>query len=67
MEYRVKEDSRSYRNRNLLTLKLDRQFTPWNLSPYLADEVFYDLTESLLARNRFYIACGQVDLKDGLH
>ncbi|MFQ6611735.1 MAG: DUF2490 domain-containing protein [Fidelibacterota bacterium] len=54
-EYRIKETKKSVRNRDLLTIKSGRTFSGYRLVPYLADEIFYDLTEQEFNRNRFYV------------
>ncbi|MDP3787143.1 MAG: DUF2490 domain-containing protein [Candidatus Omnitrophota bacterium] len=58
-EYRhfdYQEDSWRYRNK--FTLKFPWKFTKLNIQPYLSDEVFVDLNEGILNRNRFYSGFG---------
>jgi hypothetical protein len=56
LEYRMKQDKDPvFRNRDMISIKFDKGFTPLKLIPYMADEIFYDLEESELNRNRFYI------------
>ena len=56
MEYRMKQDKDPViRNRNMIAVKFGNGFTPLKLVPYVADEIFYDLEESELNRNRFYV------------
>lgn len=56
LEYRLKQDNDPvFRNRDMISVKLDKIFTPLKLVPYVADEIFYDLEQSELNRNRFYI------------
>ena len=47
----AKDDLTRYRNK--LTLKLPISYTPLNLQPYIADEIFMDHGD--LNRNRFYL------------
>ncbi len=55
-EYRMKQDKDPViRNRNLVSIKFGKEFTPLKLVPYIADEIFYDMEESELNRNRFYV------------
>jgi len=55
-EYRMKQDKDAViRNRDMVTVKFDRAFTPLKLVPYMADEIFYDFENSELNRNRFYV------------
>ena len=55
-EYRMKQDKDpAIRNRNLVSIKSGKEFTPLKLVPYIADEIFYDMEESELNRNRFYV------------
>jgi len=54
-EYRNKNNQTSIRNRDLIKIKPNRTFTPLQLTPYLADETFYDMTNQEFNRNRFYI------------
>ena len=55
-EYRMKQDKDpAIRNRNLVSIKFGKEFTPLKLVPYIADEIFYDMEESELNRNRFYV------------
>jgi len=57
-EYRMKQDKDPViRNRDLVSIKFGKGFTPLKLVPYIADEIFYDLEESELNRNRFYVGC----------
>ena len=56
LEYRIRQDKDPlFRNRDMLSLKFGKGFTSLMLVPYVADEIFYDLEESELNRNRFYI------------
>ncbi len=58
LEYRMKQDKDPViRNRDLVSIKIGKGFTPLKLVPYIADEIFYDMEESELNRNRFYIGC----------
>ncbi|MCH7613656.1 MAG: DUF2490 domain-containing protein [Candidatus Marinimicrobia bacterium] len=55
-EYRMKQDKNPViRNREMITVKFGKGFTPLKLVPYAADEIFYDFEESELNRNRFYV------------
>lgn len=54
-EYRILPDERKVRNRDMITIKLRRSYTPLKLVPYMADEIFYSLKDQKLNRNRFYI------------
>ncbi len=55
-EYRMKQDNDPvFRNRDMVTVNLGREFTLLKLVPYMADEIFYDFEESELNRNRFYV------------
>lgn len=55
-EYRMKQDKDpAIRNRDILTIKYGKKITPLNLVPYVADEIFYDLEENELNRNRLFI------------
>ncbi len=55
-EYRMKQDKDPViRNRDLVSIKFGKEFTPLKLVPYIADEIFYDMEESELNRNRFYV------------
>ena len=55
-EYRMKQDKDPViRNRDMIAVKFGKGFTPLKLIPYTADEIFYDLEESELNRNRFYV------------
>ncbi|MBC8323872.1 MAG: DUF2490 domain-containing protein [Candidatus Marinimicrobia bacterium] len=57
-EYRMKQDKDPViRNRDMVSLKFGKGFTPLKLVPYIADEIFYDMEESELNRNRFYVGC----------
>ncbi|NOZ03050.1 MAG: hypothetical protein GXO92_00370 [FCB group bacterium] len=39
----------------MVTVKSGNSFSSWKLVPYLADEIFYDLEEKELNKNRFYL------------
>lgn len=55
-EYRMKQGKNPViRNRDMITVKFGKGFTPLKLVPYAADEIFYDFEESELNRNRFYV------------
>ncbi len=47
-----------WRYRNKVTLKFPWKFTKLDIQPYLSDEVFVDLNEGILNRNRFYSGFG---------
>jgi len=58
LEYRIKQDKDPvFRNRDMVSIKFGNGFTPLELVPYVADEIFYDMEESELNRNRFYVGC----------
>jgi len=55
-EYRMKQGQDPViRNRDMIAVNFGKGFTPLKLIPYTADEIFYDLEESELNRNRFYV------------
>jgi len=54
-EYRMLPSERKVRNRDMITVKLRRSYTPLKLVPYVADEIFYSLKDQELNRNRFYV------------
>ncbi len=61
LEYRNREDADNfYRYRNKFTIKTPFKFTKFEISPYIADEIFYDFDQETLNRNRLY---GGVALK----
>ena len=43
------------RNRDMVSIKIGKGFTPLKLVPYIADEIFYDMEESELNRNRLSV------------
>jgi len=56
LEYRIRQDKDPvFRNRDMLSLKYGKGFTPLMLVPYVANEIFYDFKKSELNRNRFFI------------
>ncbi len=55
MEYRITSDEKKFRNRDMVTIKSGHSFSSLKLVPYLADEIFYDLEENELNKNRFYL------------
>lgn len=56
LEYRMKQDKDPvFRNRDMISIKFGKGFTPLNLVPYFADEIFYDMEDSELNRNRLYL------------
>ena len=55
MEYRIKDSGSTFRNRNMLTLDFGNGWTSMNLVPYVADELFYNLADKEINRNRFYL------------
>ena len=55
MEYRIKDSGSTFRNRNMLTLDFGNGWTSMNLVPYMADELFYNLADKEINRNRFYL------------
>ncbi|MDP6339259.1 MAG: DUF2490 domain-containing protein [Candidatus Marinimicrobia bacterium] len=56
IEYRIKQDKDPvYRNRDMITIKSQREFTSLKLVPYIADEIFYDFEKKEINRNRAYI------------
>ena len=57
MEYRIKDSGSTFRNRNMLTLDFGNGWTSMKLVPYMADELFYNLADKQINRNRFYIGC----------
>jgi len=55
LEYRIRSKKDSvFRYRNAFTISYKIKFTAFSLSPYLADEIFYDIDENELNRNRIY-------------
>ncbi|MCF7797567.1 MAG: DUF2490 domain-containing protein [Candidatus Marinimicrobia bacterium] len=52
-EFRFRDSGESVRYRNKLTVKIPR-LQLWQLQPYLADEIFYDLEAEVLNKNRIY-------------
>lgn len=55
-EYRMKQDKDPViRNRDMVSIKLGNGFSPLKLIPYVADEIFYDMEERELNRNRFFV------------
>ena len=57
LEYRIKDSGSSFRNRNMVSVNLGNGWTSLKIIPYLADEMFYDLSNNEMNRNRFYIGC----------
>ena len=55
MEYRIKDSGSTFRNRNMLTLDFGNGWTSMKLVPYMADELFYNLSDKEINRNRFYL------------
>ena len=57
VEVRDKDiDVRTYANyRNKLTIKTVNKWTPIELQPYIADEIYYDLPDGELNQNRVFI------------
>ena len=55
MEYRIKDSGSTFRNRNMLTLDFGNGWTSMKLFPYMADELFYNLADKEINRNRFYL------------
>ncbi len=55
IEYRIKTDKEVFRNRDMVTIKLRKSFSPLKLVPYIADEIFYDFEHKELNRNRAYV------------
>ncbi len=55
MEYRIKDSGSTFRNRNMLTLDFGNGWTSMKLVPYLAEELFYNLADKEINRNRFYV------------
>jgi len=54
-EYRDKYNAKDmWRYRNKFTVKFPWKLTPLKLKPYVADEIFIDLDQSGINRNRFY-------------
>lgn len=54
-EYRDRENGkRLWRYRNKFTIKIPWKFTPWQLQPYVADEIFINLDDEHFKCNRFY-------------
>lgn len=54
-EYRDKYNAKDmWRYRNKFTVKFPWEFTPLKLKPYVAEEIFVDLDQSGINRNRFY-------------
>ena len=55
-EYRIKEVSpASWRYRNRITMELPLKWTPLNIQPYSADEIFYDFGKERMNQNRAYV------------
>ncbi len=55
-EYRIKQDNDPViRNRDMVSINFGKGLTPLNLVPYFANEIFYDMEERKLNRNRLYI------------
>ncbi len=54
--FRYQKDFMQYRNK--LTVKLPWKFTQFEIRPYVSDEVFANLKEAYLSRNRFYAGLG---------
>lgn len=50
--FRYQDDFVEYRNK--ITVKLPWKFTQFKIRPYFADEVFADLNNAVLTRNRLY-------------
>lgn len=64
LEYRMKQDKDPvFRNRDMVSIKFGKGFTSLKLVPYVADEIFYDMEESELNRNRLYIGAEIGSLK----
>ncbi len=57
LEYRIKDSRSSFRNRNMISVNLGNGWTSLKIIPYFADEMFYDLSNNEINRNRFYIGC----------
>ena len=55
LEYRIKDSGSSFRNRNMISVDIGNGWTSLKVIPYLADEIFYDLSNNEINRNRFYI------------
>ena len=56
LEYRIKQDKDPvFRNRDMVTIKFGQGFTALKIIPYIADEIFYDLENKKLNRNRAYV------------
>lgn len=55
MEYRIKDSGSTFRNRNMLTLDFGNGWTSMKLVPYMAEELFYNLADKEINRNRFYL------------
>lgn len=56
IEYRIKQDKDPvFRNRDMVTIKFGQGFTALKIIPYIADEIFYDLENKKLNRNRAYV------------
>ena len=55
LEYRIKDSGSSFRNRNMISVDIGNGWTSLKIIPYLADEIFYDLSNNEINRNRFYI------------
>ena len=54
-EYRDKYNAKDmWRYRNKFTVKFPLELTPLKLKPYVAEEIFIDLDQSGINRNRFY-------------
>ena len=56
LEYRMKSGKDpAFRNRDMVSIKLRRELTSFKLVPYLANEIFFDIENSELNRNRFFV------------
>lgn len=66
LEYRLREAStKQLRYRNKSTAVLPWQFTHWHIRPFLADELFLDLTAGNIQRNRLFAGI-QCKLSSGI-
>lgn len=54
-EYRVKTDENEWRLRNKLKFSIPKGIRFMSLKPYIADEIFIELSPAHFSRNRFYI------------
>jgi len=55
LEYRDRENDRDiWRYNNKLTIRLPQEFTAWKFRPYLADQVYINLTDSAFDGNKMY-------------